>query len=131
MSGLAGLLAGRTPPGAYRWRATYDVADVQHAVELADRPFAHVDGAVVGSARELHAALAEALGFPAWYGANLDALADCLHDVRADTVLLWDAWSVLAHAEPRVFAVALDLLGGRITVLLRGDGPYVALASLD
>ena len=131
MSGLAGLLAGRTPPGAYRWRATYDVVDVQHAVEIADRPFAHVDGAAVETAAQLHAALAEALGFPQWYGANLDALADCLREVRDDTVLLWDAWSGLARAEPRTFAVALDLLGGRLTVLLRGDGPDPGLALLD
>lgn len=34
---------------------------------------------------EAHALLAEALDFPDYYGANLDALADCLGDVEAPT----------------------------------------------
>ena len=131
MSGLAGILAGRVRPGAYRWHATYDVADVRHSVERAGHPFAYVDGVGVGSAKELHAALARALGFPDWYGANLDALADCLRDVPEDGVLLLDAWGAVARAEPRVFAIAAELLGDRVTLLLRGDGPDVGVPSLD
>ena len=131
MSGLAGLLAGRTPPGAYRWHAAYDVAQVRHTVELAGWRFAHLDGAAVETARDLHDALAGALGFPDWYGRNLDALADCLRDLPTGTVLLWDAWSGVARAEPRVFGTALDLLGERIAVLLRGQGPDLAVPSLD
>ncbi len=131
MSGLAGLLAGRTAPGAYRWHAAYDVDDVRHTVESTGRRFAYVDGATVGTAPELHDALATALGFPAWYGRNLDALHDCLSDLPDGVVLLWDAWGGLARAEPRVFAVAVDLLGERLSVLLRGPGPEVGLPSLD
>jgi RNAse (barnase) inhibitor barstar len=131
MSGLAGLLAGRTPPGAYRWHATHDVDDVRRSVEVADRPFAYLDGVAVESVPELHGALADALGFPDWYGRNLDALADCLRDVDPATVLLVDAWGAVARAEPRVFAIALELLGERISVLLRGDGPDVGLDVLE
>jgi hypothetical protein len=131
MSGLAGLLAGRRPAGAYRWHATYDVADVRHTVEIAGRPFAYVDGAAVETAGELHDALAAALGFPEHYGRNLDALADCLRDLPDGTVLLWDAWAPAARAEPRVFAVAVALLGERLTVLLRGAGPDVGVPALD
>jgi RNAse (barnase) inhibitor barstar len=133
VSGLAALLAGRTPPGAYRWHATYavDVVDVRHAVERAGWRFAHLDGVAVGSVPELHEALATALGLPDWYGRNLDALADCLRDVPADTVVLWDAWSGVARAEPRAFGVVLDLLGERLTVLLRGAGPDLDLPTLD
>lgn len=131
MSGLAGLLAGRVPPGAYRWHAAHDVADVRRAVASVGRPFAHLDGARVESVPELHDALAAALALPDWYGRNLDALADCLRDVDPATVLLWDAWSGLARAEPRVLAIALDLLGERISVLLRGDGPDPGLPALD
>lgn len=36
---------------------------------------------------QLHRALAQALDFPDYYGANLDALADCLGDLCGDTVL--------------------------------------------
>ncbi|WP_170219432.1 barstar family protein [Nocardioides litoris] len=131
MSGLAGLLAGRVAPGAWTWRATYDAEEVRRAVEGAGRPFAHLDGVRVESVPELHGALAEALGFPEWYGRNLDALAECLRDVPAETVLLWDSWAPLARAEPRVFTLAVDLLGERLSVLLRGEGPPTALPVLD
>ncbi|MEO9324691.1 barstar family protein [Nocardioides sp. C4-1] len=131
MSGLARLLAGRAPSGAYRWRAAYDVDDVRHTVESTGRPFAHLDGVAVGSVPELHAALSAALDFPDHYGANLDALVDCLRDVDPATVLLWDAWAPFARAEPRVFAIALEVLGGAISVLVRGDGPDVGLPLLD
>ena len=41
----------------------------------------------------LHAYLKEQLDFPAWYGANFDALHDCLTDLREDTQL------VLSHIQ--------------------------------
>lgn len=106
-------------PGVTHWGATYDVADVRHAVERAGRPFAHLDGRSIDSAARLHDALASELGFPSWYGANLDALADCLRDVRTDTVLLWDGAFRLAQTAPRVSAVAVELLGERLTLLVR------------
>lgn len=43
---------------------------------------------------DLHRAFAEALAFPEWYGNNLDALHDCLTDIREETrlrLLNWDA----------------------------------------
>jgi hypothetical protein len=46
-------------------------------------------------------------------------------------VLLWDTWSVLARAEPRVFTIAVELLGSALTVLLRGSGPETGLPTLD
>lgn len=36
----------------------------------------------------LHSYLAEQFEFPGWYGSNLDALHDCLTDVRDETVLI-------------------------------------------
>ena len=38
--------------------------------------------------KELHARIADALGFPDWYGHNLDALMDCLTDLDETTVTL-------------------------------------------
>lgn len=35
-----------------------------------------------------HDALAEAFGFPAYYGRNLDALHDCLGDIGEDTAVI-------------------------------------------
>ncbi len=130
---LAAVLAGRAAPGVYRWPATNDVDDVRHAVELAGWRFAHLDGWVTETAAEFHRAIQGALGFPEHYGRNLDALADCLCGIDQPTVLLWDGWGLLARAEERTFGVAVEILGSRsplLTVLLRGPGPDLAVASL-
>jgi ribonuclease inhibitor len=46
-----------------------------------------LDGKQLYSRKELHAAIAEALNLPEWYGANLDALYDCLTDLQEETQL--------------------------------------------
>ena len=46
-----------------------------------------VDCAAIADKQALHLALAEALSFPDHYGKNLDALYDCLTDIREDTTL--------------------------------------------
>ena len=40
-----------------------------------------LDEKLLSSADDVHALLKDALGFPAYYGANLDALRDCLEDI--------------------------------------------------
>ncbi len=143
MSGLASVLAHRTPPGMWLWHAAFDVEDVRHTVEHAGWRFASVDGWRHQSKAEFLAAVGEALDFPDYYGRNFDALGDCLGDVSSGdsegVVLLWDGWGPLAHADERAFSVALSVLGGRVNaerggpfvVLLRGDGPETTLPSLD
>lgn len=142
MSGLAALLAGRTPPGLYRWRSGFEVADVRHAVDHAGWTFGYVDGLHAQTKSEFLREIGEALDFPDWYGQNFDALADCLTDVDDGdgTILLWDGWGALARGEPRAFSVALSVFGTRVNadrggpfaVLLRGDGPDVpGVESLD
>ncbi len=37
---------------------------------------------------ELHKALSQGLDFPEWYGANLDALYDCLTGITEDTCII-------------------------------------------
>jgi Barstar (barnase inhibitor) len=136
VSGLAALLARRTPPGIYSWHAGFDVADVRHTVEHAGWAFAHVDGLTGQTKADFLRQVGEALGFPDWYGQNFDALADCLSDVDGGegTVLLWDGWGPFARESQQAFSVALSVLGGRVNaergapfaVLLRGEGPAVA-----
>ena len=46
--------------------------------------FAIIDGNSVTSMEEIHKSLAEQLGFPEWYGGNLDALHDCLTDLHEE-----------------------------------------------
>lgn len=135
MSGLAGVLAGHRAPGTYRWHSGLDADDVRHAVEHAGWCFAHLDGLAAETRDAVLAAIGDALDFPAHYGRNLDALADCLRDVvpadRVGTVLLWDGWGAFARADERAFALVLRVLATRtegeqrapFTVLLRGPGP--------
>ncbi|MCR1781646.1 barstar family protein [Nocardioides carbamazepini] len=129
MSGLAAVLAGRHTPGVHRWESALDVAVVRHAVERADWGFGYVDGAGLEDRADVLRVIGSALAFPDHYGANLDALNDCLRDLPGRTVLLWDAWSGFARAQPRWFGVVTDVLGRRaladpaLEVLLRGPGP--------
>ena len=58
--------------------------------------------------------LGKSLHFPSWYGANLDALYDCLTDPawQADKglVLLIDGMASLQTAAPQAFANLLEVL---------------------
>ena len=156
MSGLAGVLAGHTSPGVYRWHAAFDVADVRHTVEHAGWRFAYVDGWRAQTKDEFLTAIGETLSFPAHYGHNFDALTDCLREVvpkhvpehvpkqvpgdEPGVVLLWDGWGPLAVDEPQAFALAHRVLAdraanagaGSFVVLLRGEGPDPeGISSLD
>ena len=44
-----------------------------------------LDGNVISCADDLHRAFSEALGFPEYYGANLDALNDMLSERAGET----------------------------------------------
>ncbi|MBP8806259.1 MAG: HutD family protein [Kofleriaceae bacterium] len=48
------------------------------AVALAPQVVVELDGAAMTTVAGFHAELARGLGLPPWYGANLDALIDCL-----------------------------------------------------
>lgn len=137
MSGLASVLAGRTPRGIYRWEAGFAVSDVRDAVEQAGWRFAHLDGWTAPSEAELHEGLAHELGLPEHHGRNLDALDEYLRGLERRServVLLWDGWSTLARADRRRFELWLELLGSRadaLAVLLRGEGPELDVPLLD
>ena len=51
-----------------------------------------IECGAVKNREDLHAALAEALHFPGWYGGNLDALHDLLTGLSADTRLILSDW---------------------------------------
>ena len=46
-----------------------------------------LDGAAVEDCEDRHTRLARGLGFPDWYGGNLDALYDCLTDLSEETTI--------------------------------------------
>lgn len=134
MSGLAGVLAHHHEPGVYLWHAAFPADEVGHAVEHAGWGFGYVDGWHHQTRSEFLAAVGEALAFPEHYGQNLDALNDCLRDLPAPTVLLWDGWGTLAREDAATFAAVRAILGEHttlLTTLLRGEGPEVDVPSLD
>lgn len=57
---------------------------------------------------QLHAALAQALAFPDWYGGNLDALYDCLTDLESPVQLQLTGWASLPHWKAAFEAVFQD-----------------------
>lgn len=73
---------------------------------------------------QLHRALAQALDFPDYYGANLDALADCLGDLCGDTVLTLRDVSLLRERLGEDAGRVLAVLGqcaadsGRLMLLM-------------
>lgn len=140
MSGLAGLLAGHVEPGIYRWNAASLPAslpaDVAHTASAAGWTCHVLDGAGIETKAQALVALGETLGFPAHYGANLDALADCLRDVDGPRLLLWESWAPLARTDRAAFDKILLVLGrrcaeGGFAVVLHGEGPEVDVPSLD
>jgi RNAse (barnase) inhibitor barstar len=137
MSGLAAVLAGRHEPGVHRWHSALHVPDVKHAVEHAGWAFGYVDGVPLEDRHGVLVAIGEALGFPEHYGANLDALNDCLRGLDQPSVLLWDAWGPFAREQEDAFGAIRGVLARRdesdppLEVLLRGPGPEDGLASLD
>jgi hypothetical protein len=75
---------------------------------------AAIDGSRIGDEQDLFSALAAELSFPDWFGANWDALLDCLRDLGAGgeapdavTLLVEDAGSLLARA-PRIGALLIE-----------------------
>jgi ribonuclease inhibitor len=54
-----------------------------------------LDGRQISDKKQLHDQLSMELGFPAWYGSNLDALYDCLTDIHEDTLLVVSHWEQL------------------------------------
>ena len=79
------------------------------------------------STRELHRALAAALALPAWFGANLDALWDCLADLPRPTALVLAGWDGFAEAEPVDALRFLDLFAERA----RQDPAFVVVLVAD
>lgn len=92
-----------------------------------------VDLSQVHDVVTLHPALARALHFPTWYGANWDALADCLADLpgsEAGACLL-----ILRHAEvlqtssPEAFAMLLDVLQDTVLAWRAQQTAFSAIVS--
>ena len=70
--------------------------------------------------KSVHDAFAAALDFPATYGRNLDALYDCLGEVRDTEIVLrcWPREGYLARAMDLMLDAARENPGLRITIAM-------------
>jgi RNAse (barnase) inhibitor barstar len=107
------VLADPAQGGAYFVDAR-ETAALAAAARALDFIVAHVDLGGVRGKDDMLARFAAALDFPAWFGRNLDALADCLGDLswmRGEGYVLLlehsDAWR---QADDDNFATLLDVL---------------------
>ena len=76
-----------------------------------------------GSTAEFYADLRRALALPAWFGANLDALWECLGDLTGPTALVLTDWSTYARTEPVRWRRFLELFADRAGV----EPPFAVL----
>jgi hypothetical protein len=135
---LTEVLAGVRPPGVYRWLSRAHPRAVRRELAAAGWGFHVLDGLAVTDAASLFDAVARVLAFPAWFGRNWDAFADCLGDLswlpEAGHALLWDRYAALARSEPKAWRLAYQVLvdavalrretaAAPLVVLLRGAGP--------
>lgn len=82
-----------------------------------------LDAGTWATQADFHRDIKAALGFPAYYGENLDAFNDCMHDVAmydygADrdatgTVLVFTGYDAFASREPRAAQIILDIIAKR------------------
>ena len=129
MTSLARLLAERAEGGIYRAPGGSELATIARAAAKAGWRVARVESTPETGKQELLAAFKTALGFPDWFGHNLDALADCLGDVAFEpgTLIVWDGADHFAAADPStsraVFTIlrqrAADESPARLLTLLR------------
>lgn len=66
-----------------------------------------------GARDEALAQLGRGLGFPSWYGGNLDAAWDCLTDISDPVQVLWTGWQDFAVHHPVDWADLVSLFRDR------------------
>lgn len=116
---LAGLPAGVMPVAG-----AVDLVALEAECDARGRPTVVLDTESVEDKEGFMAAVSYALGLPGWFGRNWDALAECLGDVPASTVLVWDGWTDMARADPRDTEVAIEVFAeSGLTVLMVNAPP--------
>ncbi|WP_375177785.1 barstar family protein [Marinobacter mobilis] len=70
-----------------------------------------INGSEIRSEADFHKKIAEAMGFPSYYGENLDALWDILStDIERPVTLVWENAAYSKESMGNGFARIVDLL---------------------
>ena len=93
------------------------------------------------SADDMHAAFAESLSFPDYYGRNLNALADCMYDVvngdygfgthAVGGLIALDGFDRFVRREPEVAEAIIDILGSASIGALRAGWQLATFVQSD
>lgn len=118
MSALSQVLRGVAGPGVRRWDSAWPAEAAAAAARRQGLRVVLLQGRRIAGEDDVHDTLARALGLPAHYGRNLDALADVLRDVPP-AVVLWDDAGA-GGLDPARRALLQRVLGERLPVLVRG-----------
>ena len=130
------LLGNFTRAGVF----TVDAEQAEQAFQAAAEAAyvtCHIDISSARDAADVLKLLGQALRFPAWYGENWDALADCLSDLSwcnaAGYVLLLRGSETIRANDPRAFETLLDILRDVSAIWREGDVAFWVLldAPLD
>lgn len=125
MGKLAQRLSDAARSGVYRTRQTTEVEDAVRGTRL---DLAHADLGGADAKEALLERLALALGFPAWFGGNWDALEDCLGDLgwRAGDghVILFTGYEDLPADD---LGVLLDVLAASAAYWAERGNPFFAV----
>jgi hypothetical protein len=130
MTDAVKLVAGRR--SGVHWAGTApDASALRRAAAAAGLGYARIAGEGVRDKAALLEAVAGALGFPAYFGRNWDALEDGLRDLSwlagDGAVLLWTPVDPLVEADPDAWRVALDVLRD-VAAWWAGEGrPFLAV----
>jgi len=103
---LRKMLANEALGGIYHLPSS-GIESLQKAAESLDFACIRIDLRESGDITSVLARLGESLGFPPWYGANLDALNDCLTDfswLEAPGYVLIISGGDTLHAQGEPFA---------------------------
>lgn len=113
-----GLLHGE--PGIYR--VAWPTDDLVRRLTSAGWRTGVFTATGAGDRRTVLRGIGRALSFPSYYGANLDALWDCLTDLTRPTALAWRGWQHFAAEHPADWTAVRTVLTERT-----GIGPGFAL----
>ena len=112
---LSELLNGPASTAVYRAPAGASLATIERAAANAGWAMSVVHASGPVDKGSVLAAFQDALGFPGWFGHNLDALADSLGDVdaRPGTLVVWRDASKLSETDPATYRAVLAILRER------------------
>jgi len=128
-----GLLKDATRAGLYHLPPSR-ILDLPQLVAKAQQKLLLTD---LGACKNQHEALqrlGEACQFPVWYGANFDALHDCLTDPdwqpRKGVVLQISGLDTLRATDPEAFSTLIDVLQSAAAIRSAGKIPlWILLTS--